>query len=276
MSKAPVNKMIPFSSVDGPGNRFALFLQGCNFDCLYCHNPETINMCTGCLRCVSQCEYGALKVINRKIVYDKNNCTQCGKCVINCNRNSDPRVRFYSELEIIEEIKKVKDFISGVTVSGGECTLHIEFLTELGKKVRELGLTFYIDTNGSIPLWEQELMNIVDKVMLDIKSFDNNQHIKLTGVDNSVVLKNFKFLLQKNKIYEVRTVIVPDILDNKATVNKVSKILAGHENVRYKLIKYRQMGVRKEKLNSYTPSTRDMNELAEIAKKNGCMNIIIT
>ena len=49
MITAPVNKIIPFSSVDGPGNRTAVFFQGCNWDCCYCHNPETRNMCTGCM-----------------------------------------------------------------------------------------------------------------------------------------------------------------------------------------------------------------------------------
>ncbi|HPW42155.1 MAG TPA: 4Fe-4S cluster-binding domain-containing protein, partial [Bacillota bacterium] len=48
MAEALVNKILPFSSVDGPGNRTVIFFQGCNFNCLYCHNPETINRCTGC------------------------------------------------------------------------------------------------------------------------------------------------------------------------------------------------------------------------------------
>ena len=42
---ALVNKIIPFSCIDGPGNRTAIFFQGCNLKCTYCHNPETINKC---------------------------------------------------------------------------------------------------------------------------------------------------------------------------------------------------------------------------------------
>ena len=67
MITAPVNKIIPFSSVDGPGNRTAVFFQGCNWDCCYCHNPETRNMCTGCMACVQVCPVGALQNENGKV-----------------------------------------------------------------------------------------------------------------------------------------------------------------------------------------------------------------
>ena len=58
--KAVVNRIIPFSSVDGPGNRTAVFLQGCNINCKYCHNPETRKLCVQCGTCVKQCPAGAL------------------------------------------------------------------------------------------------------------------------------------------------------------------------------------------------------------------------
>ena len=80
--KARVNKIIPFSSVDGPGNRTAIFLQGCNINCLYCHNPETRD------------KYG-----------DKNITT----------------VTEMSSDEVLEQVKKQIPFVRGITVSGGEC-----------------------------------------------------------------------------------------------------------------------------------------------------------
>lgn len=66
-----INKIIPFSSVDGPGNRTAIFLQGCNFNCVYCHNPETINLCNNCGLCVRQCPTEALHIEENIVIWDK-------------------------------------------------------------------------------------------------------------------------------------------------------------------------------------------------------------
>ena len=64
---ALVNKIIPFSCIDGPGNRTAIFFQGCNFKCTYCHNPETINKCVNCGKCVKVCPVNALNIVEKKL-----------------------------------------------------------------------------------------------------------------------------------------------------------------------------------------------------------------
>ncbi len=66
---ALVNKIIPFSCIDGPGNRTSIFFQGCNFKCSYCHNPETINKCVNCGKCVAVCPVNALEIKDKKVVY---------------------------------------------------------------------------------------------------------------------------------------------------------------------------------------------------------------
>lgn len=277
MYKAIVNKVIPFSSVDGPGNRLAIFFQGCNFNCLYCHNPETINICSSCGNCLSSCSEKALSFIDNKINWDATKCIDCDECIKSCKNYSSPKVTNMSVEGVMKSILKVRNFIQGITTSGGECTLNEEFLVELFKEAKRLGLTCYLDSNGSkdFKLME-ELIEITDKVMLDIKAWDNIEHLKLTGCTNETVLKNLHYLNKRNKLYEVRTVIVPDLLDNKFTVSKVSEYLGKYSNnVRYKLIKYRPLGVRKNLINNKVPSTEYMKELKSIAETNGIKNVII-
>ena len=277
MCKGLVNRILPFSSVDGPGNRSIIFMQGCNFNCLYCHNPETINICNNCGVCIKSCKYKSLSNEGKEVVWDVKNCKHCDMCLKSCPNDSNPKSINMSVDEAYEQIYKVKSFISGITVSGGECTLQHEFLTKLFIKVKELGLTCYVDTNGSIPLKDKkEFVDIMDMGMIDLKSYDDDEHKMLTGMSNKNVIENIKYLASINKLYEVRTVIVPDILNNHYNVDQISKLIASLDsNIRYKIIRYRNHGVRKDIINSYTPSDDEMNELHKVASNNGCKNIIL-
>ena len=85
-----------------------------------------------------------------------------------------------------------------------------------------------------------------------------------------------KYLAKLNKIYEIRTVIVPEVLDNYNNVDKISRLIVSlNPNIRYKLIKYRQIGTRNEMINSYTPKDETMKELVDLATSNGCKNIVV-
>lgn len=272
-----VSKILPFSSVDGPGNRLIIFLQGCNFNCLYCHNPETINLCSNCGGCLSTCPVGALSLKNGIVFRDINKCVNCDTCLKTCKLSSSPKAVPMSAADVMKEIMKVKSFLSGITVSGGECTLQSKFLVELFKEVHKLGLTAFVDTNGSNDFESMpELTEVMDAAMIDIKSFDEAEHKMLTGMSNETVIKNTRYLAGLNKIYEVRTVIVPEVLNNKRNVDETSKLIASlNPNIRYKIIKYRPIGVRLDIINSHTPPTELMEELKNIAEHNGCKNIVI-
>jgi pyruvate formate lyase activating enzyme len=272
-----VNKIIPFSNVDGEGNRTAIFLQGCNYNCLYCHNPETINHCNSCGLCVPHCEFGALSKVDGKVVYDIEKCQNCDKCVAVCKRNSSPKITPMTVEEIVKYLQKTRYFISGITVSGGECTLQSDFLKELFKEVKKMGLTTFIDTNGSTPIYkDKELLEVMDKVMIDLKAYDSEENKMLTGLENDIVIENIKILGSLDKVYELRTVVVPLVLDSKKTVDMGSKLLAGiNQNIIYKLIKYRPLGVREKLIRSTVPTQEYMEELKEIAISNGCKNVII-
>jgi len=115
----------------------------------------------------------------------------------------------------------------------------------------------------------------MDKAMVDLKAYDIEEHKLLTGMDNKIILENLRFLSSINKLYEVRTVIVPEVLNNNYNVDMTSKLIASLDSsIRYKLIKYRPMGVRTELIDSYTPSDDIMDQLADLARDNGCKEVI--
>ncbi len=276
--RAPVNRIVPFSSVDGPGNRTAVFLQGCNFNCRYCHNPETIRVCTHCGACVSVCPVGALRIEDGEVRYDWAKCKMCDACIHVCPHSSCPRIRNLSDEECMHEIEKQIPFIRGVTVSGGECTLHRDFLVALSRRVRAHGLGFLLDSNGNYDFSaDGELLNAVDGVMLDVKAWDAENHLRLTGADNDLVKRNLDFLATAGKLEEVRTVVAPDWMNPEETVEAVSRRLVslGAANTRYKIIRYRPMGVRSEYRDQSVPAKERLNALAERANALGIANTVL-
>ncbi|MCB5940470.1 YjjW family glycine radical enzyme activase [bacterium 210820-DFI.6.52] len=279
MLRAPVNKIIPQSSVDGPGNRTAIFFQGCNFSCHYCHNPETIRLCQNCGTCVADCPVGALQKDEAGTVcWDPALCVGCDTCIKVCPHLSSPKVRLLTVEEVLAEVEKGRSFIRGITVSGGECTLYRDFLISLFERVHSLGLTALLDSNGSRDFSaDAELLDACDGVMLDIKCFDSAIHQKLTGQPSERVRENAVFLAKKGKLTEIRTVIIPDYLPNEETVRGYCELLAPYLSagpIRYKLIRFRPFGVREPYNRLETPSEEYMEQLAEIAKGYGFADVV--
>lgn len=277
--EALVNKIIPFSCVDGPGNRTAVFLQGCNFDCKYCHNPETRNICENCGACVKKCPTGALRLVGGKVQYEIAKCCNCDTCIKTCKYGSSPKIRYMSPEAVFDEISKQIPFIRGITVSGGECTLYPQFLTQLFRLCRQKKLSTMLDSNGSLDFEKyQELLEVTDGVMLDIKAFTTEEHVQVTGMNNALVLKNAHYLAIKGKLHEVRTVVVPELFDTVETVKKTAKMLAPYlakGDIRYKVIAYRPMGVREAYAHYKVPQKEYLEMLAGLIQAEGFQNIII-
>lgn len=306
--KAPVNKIIPLSVVDGPGCRTSVFVQGCNIACAYCHNPETQRLCFGCGICVSQCPAGALRFEagagSGRVIWDESACVQCDTCIRVCPHFASPKVRLMDAEAVWKEIERNMPFIQGITVSGGECSLYPEFLTDLFGKAKRAGLTCFLDSNGCVDLSHfPDLMAVTDKVMLDVKAWDSLVFERLTGrkdleaspasavtsiKNDEVVKKNLKYLAETGKLYEVRLVC----LDGEMTREAAGKAPADQEvdmeavitgvasevrpylsEFRLKLITFRRFGVKGRLAEKNGPSKERMEELKQLAVRCGYHDI---
>ncbi len=269
---APVNKIIPFSNVDGPGNRTAIFFQGCCFDCLFCHNPETIHMCVGCGDCVRTCPAGALRAENGKVLWDAAACAQCDTCLKTCPHGASPKVREMTVEQVLREVERALPYIGGITCSGGECTLRNEFLIALFTEVQKRGKTCLIDSNGSFDFArDPRVLAVCDGVMLDVKAVDAAWSRKLIAFEPDPVLRNLDYLLQAGKLYEVRTIIFPDRdRENEETVRYVAEHIK--DGCFYKIIRYRPFGVRERYLAELGEDTTDESyaeRYAQLARELG-------
>jgi pyruvate formate lyase activating enzyme len=227
------------------------------------------------LACVPGCPTGAIKAVNGQVIFDEKLCTECDQCIKTCKYSSSPRTKEYSVDELIEYIDGFKAFIRGITASGGEPTLHADFITELFKRVKLLGLTCFVDTNGFFDKEQiAELIEETDKFMVDIKAVDKIETLCGTSMKHN--MDNLKYLLEKDKIYEVRTVITMDYMDVENTLHTVASILKDYPEVIYKLIRVHATGLReeqKQKLKDSIPSEEYVRQLEEQVKEIGVQKI---
>lgn len=275
---APVNRIIPLSIVDGPGARTVVFLQGCNISCAYCHNPETQRMCRSCGGCVAVCPAGALRMREKKVMWNRDACTGCDACLGVCRWSSSPKVVRMTPRQVMEAIAPNLPFIRGITASGGECTLYPDFLTSLFEMAGRLGLTRLLDSNGTADMETlPDLMAVTDGVMLDVKAWDREAYRALTGADDDApVKKNLSFLYAAGKLEEVRVVCMPGWVDASAVIRGVRRTLgAGAANLRLKLIAFRRHGVRGEARDARPPASEEMEALLRIARAEGFAKPVI-
>ena len=278
---APVNKIIPFSLVDGPGSRCSVFLQACNIACVYCHNPETQQLCVDCGACVEPCPADALSLVDGRVLWDRAACVGCDNCIKLCPHNASPKVLRMEAQEVYEQAASYAPFIRGITVSGGECMLYPEWLEELFRLCRAAGLSCLVDSNGTIPFAEHPaLVDVCDGVMLDVKAWDPDVAQHLTGQDASqtaTVKDNLLFLAHAGKLEEIRIVVVDGWSDPEASIRGCAELLGELTSAqRLRITKFRSFGVRGPLADAASPTDNRIAELVALARTCGFEDIVLS
>lgn len=173
--------------------------------------------------------------------------------------------------EILKKYDSVKAFLKngGITVTGGEPLLQIDFVTELFTKAKEKGIHTCIDTSGITfnPNDTEKfdiLMQVTDLIMLDIKHIDNSEHKKLTGHENKNILEFASYTEKKSVPLWIRHVVVPGITDNKEYLYKLGQFIGTLKNVKaLDVLPYHDMGKTKYESLGMDYPLRDTKPLAK-------------
>lgn len=215
MTKGRIHSLESFGTVDGPGVRYVVFVQGCPMRCAYCHNPDTWEMNAGTLM---EPEY----IIEQ---YQRN-------------------IGFYKG--------------GGITVTGGEPLMQIDFLIDLFTLAKQNNIHTCIDSSGiaynpeNTPWIEKldHLMTLTDLVMLDIKHIDPEKHKELTLQPNTNILKFAEYLSEKNVTTWIRHVVVPGITDDPVYLEQLGYFIGGLSSLKaLDMLPYHDLGtVKYEKL----------------------------
>lgn len=197
-----------FSTVDGPGIRFVIFMQGCPLRCKYCHNRDTRDINLG---------------------------------------------EEYTVDEVVEKVLNYKEYMGengGVTVSGGEPLLQIDFVIELFKKLKKYNIHTALDTSGFVATDKlKDLLEYTDLVILDLKAIDNEIHKDLIGVSNEKILEFARYLSDKNMPMWIRHVLVPGITDAESHITKLKEFIQNLKTVeKVEVLGYHWLGKEKWEL----------------------------
>lgn len=199
--------VVPFSWVDGPGNRFVVFVQGCSFDCIACHNPDTIP---------GRCPSSRLATVGDLV----------------------------EEIRAVEPYL-AGITVSGGEATAQHRFVH-DLFAEVKADPQLSRLTTFVDSNGNAvrPVWDQ-LLPVMDGAMIDLKALDPEVHLRLTGHTNERVLDAIHYLHERRRLYEVRLLLVPGMNDSSDQLARTGDWLAALDPaVRVVVIGFRRNGVR--------------------------------
>lgn len=267
---------------DGPGIRTVVFFKGCPLSCVWCHNPESKRTgaelafdpreCVACDSCLEACEEAALDRSLPGFV-DRDACTLCFACVDACPSGALSQVgREMAVEEVLELVGRDIPFFKtsggGVTLSGGEPTLYMDYSSRLLRGLREMGVHTIVETCGHFDLVRFiELMDpYTDIIYYDLKIYDPEEHRTRCGVSNQRILDNFRAL--HRSFLDGDTEVLPRI-------PLIPGITATTENLQGLAAFLREEGASRVALLDYNPLW--IEKSAKVGQKNPitsqkCMN----
>ena len=255
-----------FSLHDGPGIRTVVFLKGCTLRCRWCQNPESLRAapeiyhapqrCLACGACARVCLRAAIEVDVRSTL-DWARCDQCLACAEACPSGALRVVgRRVSVVEVMEEVLADRPFYTrsrgGVTLSGGEPALQLEFASALLSALRDAGVSSVIETAGAVATERLlALARLADLVYFDLKGARSETHRRNTGSGNELILRNAAALVAAGARVHFRVVAVPGANDAPEDIVALRTLLASLDAREVQLLPYHGLGA--SKLNSLAP-----------------------
>jgi len=287
-----------FSIHDGPGIRTTVFMKGCVLRCFWCHNPETWrhqpeiqlfpSRCIGCGKCFEVCPEGAHEMVDGQRVFHRERCKACGKCVETCYAEALVMAgEWKTPEEVLAEVLKDQVFYrqsgGGLTLSGGEPLMQLDFTRKILQLAKEAQLHTAIETCG-INRWEdfESILPWLDLVMMDIKVMDEKRHTEVTGVSNRNILANVKKFAEFEMPLIIRTPVIPGVNDTVEDIRAIAAYIYGLPNLQaYDLLpyhrlaedKYRSLGLTYKGQGLETPDKQTMQLLADTARKAGIAHV---
>lgn len=244
--KAKIFEIKRFAVHDGDGIRTTVFFKGCPLKCVWCHNPEGLfpqpelayyqHKCISCGECLSTCPTTAHKMKNGIHLFDRNKCVACGRCVDACLGSALIIYgKDFSVDELLHILLKDKDFYvnsnGGVTLSGGECLLQVDFCVELLKRLKEKGIHTAVDTCGFVSKSTlDKVIPYTDLFLYDVKAFNEETHIQCTGHSNKQILENLIYIDKKGCNIEIRIPYVPNY--NDKDIEQIGLFLSHCKNIK--------------------------------------------
>jgi pyruvate formate lyase activating enzyme len=241
VKKAVIFDIQRYSVHDGPGIRTVVFFKGCPLRCHWCQNPESwqrlpeigfhLERCIGCRNCQEACQEGAILSGTKRI--QRARCTVCGACVDTCYAEALSRVgEEWGRDELIHEVSKDRPFYQdsggGVTLSGGEPLLQIDFVEEFCSGCREEGLSVALETCGAVPFDSfRRVLPLLDLILYDVKAIDPELHKAWTGSSNERILSNLERLRDSGTRVIPRVPIVPNHTALASNLDRIAAHLEG-------------------------------------------------